>query len=148
MFCRGGFEFEGSAIVYCPSKKEAERVTATLCKLDIPCGVYHAGLSIKQRRETQHQFMRDEIQVNATESLTPETEFFSVRNSVGSSWFCRSVWWPLWRLGWALINLMSGRSSITELPKRWSRIIRRSGGPGETGCPAPVTSYGCPEIWP
>ncbi|RXN11839.1 Werner syndrome ATP-dependent helicase isoform X2 [Labeo rohita] len=58
----GGYEFEGSAIVYCPSKKEAERVTAVLCKLDIPCGVYHAGLSIKQRRETQHQFMRDEIQ--------------------------------------------------------------------------------------
>ncbi|XP_048028103.1 Werner syndrome ATP-dependent helicase homolog [Megalobrama amblycephala] len=58
----GGFEFEGSAIVYCPSKKEAERVTAALRKLDIPCGVYHAGLSIKQRRETQHQFMRDEIQ--------------------------------------------------------------------------------------
>lgn len=58
----GGYEFEGSAIVYCPSKKEAERVTAALFKLDIPCGVYHAGLSIKQRRETQHQFMRDEIQ--------------------------------------------------------------------------------------
>ncbi|XP_043107034.1 Werner syndrome ATP-dependent helicase homolog isoform X2 [Puntigrus tetrazona] len=58
----GGFEFEGSAIVYCPSKKEAERVTAALCKLDILCGVYHAGLSIKKRRETQHQFMRDEIQ--------------------------------------------------------------------------------------
>lgn len=58
----GGYEFEGSAIVYCPSKKEAERVTTALFKLDIPCGVYHAGLSIKQRRETQHQFMRDEIQ--------------------------------------------------------------------------------------
>ncbi|KAK2871546.1 hypothetical protein Q8A67_024073 [Cirrhinus molitorella] len=58
----GGFEFEGSAIVYCPSKKEAERVAAALCKLDIMCGVYHAGLSIKQRRETQHQFMRDDIQ--------------------------------------------------------------------------------------
>ncbi|XP_056121525.1 bifunctional 3'-5' exonuclease/ATP-dependent helicase WRN isoform X2 [Rhinichthys klamathensis goyatoka] len=58
----GGFEFEGSAIVYCPSKKEAERVTVALRKLDIPCGVYHAGLSIKQRRDTQHQFMRDEIQ--------------------------------------------------------------------------------------
>ncbi|XP_067290013.1 bifunctional 3'-5' exonuclease/ATP-dependent helicase WRN isoform X2 [Pseudorasbora parva] len=58
----GGFELEGSAIVYCPSKKEAERVTAALHKLDISCGVYHAGLSIKQRRETQHQFMRDEIQ--------------------------------------------------------------------------------------
>ncbi|XP_065127721.2 bifunctional 3'-5' exonuclease/ATP-dependent helicase WRN isoform X1 [Paramisgurnus dabryanus] len=58
----GDYEFEGSAIVYCPSKKEAERVTAALCKLGVPCGVYHAGLSMKQRRETQHQFMRDEIQ--------------------------------------------------------------------------------------
>ncbi|XP_026797631.3 bifunctional 3'-5' exonuclease/ATP-dependent helicase WRN isoform X1 [Pangasianodon hypophthalmus] len=60
---RGGdYEFEGSAIVYCPSKKEAERVTCSLFKLGIRCGVYHAGLSIKQRRETQYQFMRDEIQ--------------------------------------------------------------------------------------
>lgn len=63
-FVRGGLELEGSAIVYCPSKKEAERVTAALCKLDVSCGLYHAGLSIKQRRETHHQFMRDEIQVN------------------------------------------------------------------------------------
>ncbi len=76
LFCRGGFELEGSAIVYCPSKKEAERVTVALCKLDIPCGVYHAGLSIKQRRETQHQFMRDEIQVNAIQSFMPDTECF------------------------------------------------------------------------
>lgn len=148
LFCRGGFALEGSAIVYCPSKKEAERVTAALCKLDIPCGVYHAGLSIKQRRETQHQFMRDEIQVNATESLTPETDFFQYVTVLVLHGFVGSVWWPLWRLGWALINPISGRSSITELPKRWSHTIRRSGGPVETGCPAPVTSYGCPEIWP
>ncbi|XP_066507446.1 bifunctional 3'-5' exonuclease/ATP-dependent helicase WRN [Hoplias malabaricus] len=56
------YEFEGAAIVYCPSKKEAERVTAALYKLGIRCGVYHAGLSIQQRKETQYQFMRDEIQ--------------------------------------------------------------------------------------
>lgn len=60
---RGDYEFEGSAIVYCPSKKETERVTSALFKLGIRCGVYHAGLGIKQRRETQYQFMRDEIQV-------------------------------------------------------------------------------------
>ncbi|XP_026996941.2 Werner syndrome ATP-dependent helicase homolog isoform X1 [Tachysurus fulvidraco] len=58
----GDYEFEGSAIVYCPSKKEAERVASALFKLGISCGVYHAGLGIKQRRETQYQFMRDEIQ--------------------------------------------------------------------------------------
>lgn len=52
--------------MYCPSKKEAERVTGTLYKLGIRCGVYHAGLSIKQRKETQYQFMRDDIQVNVS----------------------------------------------------------------------------------
>ncbi|XP_052381983.1 bifunctional 3'-5' exonuclease/ATP-dependent helicase WRN [Oncorhynchus keta] len=58
----GDYEFEGSSIVYCPSRKEAERVTSTLTSLGVTCGVYHAGLGIKQRRETQHRFMRDEIQ--------------------------------------------------------------------------------------
>ncbi|KAI1905335.1 hypothetical protein AGOR_G00015040 [Albula goreensis] len=56
------YELEGSAIVYCPSRKEAERVSSVLCKLGILCGVYHAGMGIKQRRETQHRFMRDELQ--------------------------------------------------------------------------------------
>ncbi|KAI4878830.1 hypothetical protein NFI96_010106 [Prochilodus magdalenae] len=58
----GEYEFEGAAIVYCPSKKEAERVKDILYSLGIRCGVYHAGLGIKQRKETQYQFMRDEIQ--------------------------------------------------------------------------------------
>lgn len=62
-YFRGDYEFEGSAIVYCPSKKETEKVSTALSKLGISCGVYHAGLGIKQRRETQYQFMRDEIQV-------------------------------------------------------------------------------------
>ncbi|XP_035247569.1 Werner syndrome ATP-dependent helicase homolog isoform X1 [Anguilla anguilla] len=58
----GDYEFEGPTIVYCPSRKEAERVSSMLCRLGILCGVYHAGLGIKKRRETQHSFMRDEIQ--------------------------------------------------------------------------------------
>ncbi|XP_060764194.1 bifunctional 3'-5' exonuclease/ATP-dependent helicase WRN isoform X2 [Neoarius graeffei] len=58
----GDYEFEGSAIVYCQSKKETERVTSALFKLGIRCGAYHAGLGIKRRKETQYQFMRDEIQ--------------------------------------------------------------------------------------
>uniref|UniRef100_A0A671RKZ4 DNA 3'-5' helicase n=1 Tax=Sinocyclocheilus anshuiensis TaxID=1608454 RepID=A0A671RKZ4_9TELE len=40
-------------------KKKCSLKAQPLCvmfKLDIPCGVYHAVLSIKQRRETQHQF--------------------------------------------------------------------------------------------
>lgn len=60
---RGDYEFEGPSIVYCPSRKEAERVSIALYKLGITGGLYHAGLGIKQRRESQHSFMRDEIQV-------------------------------------------------------------------------------------
>ncbi|XP_061119688.1 bifunctional 3'-5' exonuclease/ATP-dependent helicase WRN isoform X2 [Conger conger] len=59
---KGEYEFEGPAIVYCPSRKEAERVSSALCRLGVLCGVYHAGLATKRRRETQYAFMRDEIQ--------------------------------------------------------------------------------------
>ncbi|KAM8970347.1 Werner syndrome ATP-dependent helicase isoform X2 [Sarcophilus harrisii] len=56
------WEFEGPTIIYCPSRKISEQVTAELQKLNLACGTYHAGLGIKLRREIHHKFMRDEIQ--------------------------------------------------------------------------------------
>ncbi|KAJ1107554.1 hypothetical protein NDU88_004944 [Pleurodeles waltl] len=56
------WEFEGPTIIYCPSRKSSEQVTAELTKLNILCGTYHAGMGIKARREVHHRFMRDEIQ--------------------------------------------------------------------------------------
>ncbi|XP_050751560.1 bifunctional 3'-5' exonuclease/ATP-dependent helicase WRN isoform X1 [Gymnogyps californianus] len=56
------YEFEGPTIIYCPSRKATEQVVSELIKLNVACGAYHAGMGIKQRRETHHQFMRDEIQ--------------------------------------------------------------------------------------
>lgn len=56
------WKFEGPTIIYCPSRKMAEQVTAELGKLELACGTYHAGMSIKSRREIHHRFMRDEIQ--------------------------------------------------------------------------------------
>ncbi|XP_044134301.1 LOW QUALITY PROTEIN: Werner syndrome ATP-dependent helicase [Bufo gargarizans] len=57
-----GWEFEGAAIVYCPSRKTSEQVTAELSKLGISCDTYHAGIAIRARRDVHHRFMRDEIQ--------------------------------------------------------------------------------------
>ncbi|XP_075060702.1 bifunctional 3'-5' exonuclease/ATP-dependent helicase WRN isoform X2 [Mixophyes fleayi] len=57
-----GWEFEGATIVYCPSRKTSEQVTAELYKLGISCGTYHAGMGIKARRDVHHRFMRDELQ--------------------------------------------------------------------------------------
>uniref|UniRef100_A0A8C0FEQ7 DNA 3'-5' helicase n=1 Tax=Bubo bubo TaxID=30461 RepID=A0A8C0FEQ7_BUBBB len=56
------YKFEGPTIIYCPSRKTTEQVVSELIKLKVTCGAYHAGMGIKQRRDTHHQFMRDEIQ--------------------------------------------------------------------------------------
>ncbi|XP_055423114.1 bifunctional 3'-5' exonuclease/ATP-dependent helicase WRN isoform X6 [Bubalus kerabau] len=56
------WEFEGPTIIYCPSRKMTEQVTAELKKLKLACGTYHAGLSINLRKQVHHRFMRDEIQ--------------------------------------------------------------------------------------
>ncbi|KFV91123.1 Werner syndrome ATP-dependent helicase, partial [Eurypyga helias] len=56
------YEFEGPTIIYCPSRKATKQVESELIKLNVSCGAYHAGMGIKQRRETHHHFMRDEIQ--------------------------------------------------------------------------------------
>uniref|UniRef100_A0A8D2MQS0 DNA 3'-5' helicase n=1 Tax=Zonotrichia albicollis TaxID=44394 RepID=A0A8D2MQS0_ZONAL len=56
------YEFEGPTIIYCPTRKATEQVVCALKKLNVTCGIYHAGMGNKQRRDTHHQFMRDEIQ--------------------------------------------------------------------------------------
>ncbi|NXX29520.1 WRN helicase, partial [Nicator chloris] len=56
------YEFEGPTIIYCPTRKATEQVVCALNKLNVACGTYHAGMGNKQRRDTHHQFMRDEIQ--------------------------------------------------------------------------------------
>jgi Werner syndrome ATP-dependent helicase len=56
------WEFEGPTIIYCPSRKMTEQVTAELRKLKLACATYHAGMDFKTRKDVHHRFMRDEIQ--------------------------------------------------------------------------------------
>ncbi|XP_056345856.1 bifunctional 3'-5' exonuclease/ATP-dependent helicase WRN isoform X2 [Oenanthe melanoleuca] len=56
------YEFEGPTIIYCPTRKATEQVVCALNRLNVACGTYHAGMGNKQRRDTHHRFMRDEIQ--------------------------------------------------------------------------------------
>ncbi|XP_041529818.1 Werner syndrome ATP-dependent helicase isoform X3 [Microtus oregoni] len=55
------WEFEGPTIIYCPSRKMTEQVTAELGKLNLACRAYHAGLNINKRKDVHHWFLRDEI---------------------------------------------------------------------------------------
>lgn len=69
-FSSSMYEFEGPTIIYCPSRKATEQVMFELNKLGVTCGAYHAGMGIQKRRDTHHQFMRDEIQVLGKQSLS------------------------------------------------------------------------------
>src|ERR1035437_2935956 len=50
-------------IVYCQSRKTAERVAANLTEDGIKARPYHAGLTPKERSEHQELFLRDDIRV-------------------------------------------------------------------------------------
>jgi ATP-dependent DNA helicase RecQ len=52
-----------SGIVYCQSRKSAERVAANLTEDGIKARPYHAGLTPKERSEHQELFLRDDVRV-------------------------------------------------------------------------------------
>ncbi|XP_067649195.1 bifunctional 3'-5' exonuclease/ATP-dependent helicase WRN-like [Haliotis asinina] len=57
------FEFDGPTIVYCPTKKSTMEVTSVLKNEGVLCLPYHAGLSLKARKDAHHKFVNDRIQV-------------------------------------------------------------------------------------
>ncbi|XP_065184526.1 bifunctional 3'-5' exonuclease/ATP-dependent helicase WRN-like [Sycon ciliatum] len=55
------YQFPGSTIVYCPTKKMTEEVCSVLNGLGVKVGMYHAGLSVKHRRDTHQGFLMDRL---------------------------------------------------------------------------------------
>ena len=52
-----------SGIIYCMSRSKTESVAGMLKRYNIPCGIYHAGLSTEQRNRTQDDFINDRIRI-------------------------------------------------------------------------------------
>lgn len=53
----------GAGVVYCMSRKGAESMNKELQERGYKSAVYHAGLSVSERNETQEKFANDELQV-------------------------------------------------------------------------------------
>lgn len=52
-----------SAIIYCFSRKDTEKLAGKLTRAGIPAAAYHAGLDTVTRARTQEEFIRDRIPV-------------------------------------------------------------------------------------
>jgi len=53
----------GSTIIYCPTRKDVEKVHAELSAHAVNNVMYHAGLSQQRRKEAHKSFVHDEVQV-------------------------------------------------------------------------------------
>ena len=56
-------QFSGPTIIYCPSRKDVEKVSEELQSHGVENKMYHAGLSLLNRKAAHKMFVYDEVQV-------------------------------------------------------------------------------------
>eukprot|EP00092_Neocalanus_flemingeri_P014346 GFUD01015474.1.p1 GENE.GFUD01015474.1~~GFUD01015474.1.p1 ORF type:complete len:1050 (+),score=352.66 GFUD01015474.1:77-3226(+) len=56
-------EFSGPTIIYCPSRKDVEKVSEELMSKGVDNQMYHAGLTMANRKAAHKMFVYDEVQV-------------------------------------------------------------------------------------
>ncbi|KAJ8928763.1 hypothetical protein NQ314_018621 [Rhamnusium bicolor] len=59
----GEWKFSGSTIIYCITRKNTETISLLLSEIGIKSLPYHAGLSLKVRKDTHEQFVKDKVDV-------------------------------------------------------------------------------------
>ncbi|KYO31917.1 Werner syndrome ATP-dependent helicase [Alligator mississippiensis] len=132
------YEFEGPTIVYCPSRRITNQVAAELMKLNVVCGMYHAGMGIKERRSVHHRFMRDEIQcVVATVAFGMGINKADIRRVIhyGAPKEMESYYQEIGRAGrdglpascsvlWTPADMTLNRHLLTEIRKEAFRLYK------------------------
>ncbi len=59
---------EGSAIVYCSTRRQVEAVAEYLARWRIDCAAYHAGMTPEERERVQNAFVNDAVRIIAATS--------------------------------------------------------------------------------
>lgn len=52
-----------SGIIYCLSRKECEELCAEMSEFNIKCDYYHANMTDGARKDVQHRWMRNDINI-------------------------------------------------------------------------------------
>ena len=58
-----GRQFAGPTIIYCPSRKDVEKVSEELMAHNVRNEMYHAGLTMTNRKAAHKMFFYDQVQV-------------------------------------------------------------------------------------
>ncbi|XP_043229115.1 Werner syndrome ATP-dependent helicase homolog [Amphibalanus amphitrite] len=59
----GQWRFDGATIIYCPTRKGTEILHTALLNAGIPCVMYHAAMTLKERKDAHEQFVRDKVSI-------------------------------------------------------------------------------------
>lgn len=132
----------GSTIVYCPTKKAVEEVSAVLQQAGLDADFYHGGLGHPKRHEVHMRFLSGALPVVvATVAFGMGTPLRGLEPRISGPRLQLPLTRPAPGSGQASTSRTSGASCTTARRRRWRSTTSRSAARGGTAAPRSACSF-------